>query len=145
LDVLQKIFWWGDNRLSLGLQPQEIWKCVENLFFVSSCQLLRGFPQIDNFGCSLCMKAIIFYIRNVFRVQFIQDWFGFMVFWHHFQQYFSYIVAVSFIGGGNRSKQRKPPTCLKSQLYHIILYTSPCSEIGVDRFRCRYKYSIYFF
>jgi hypothetical protein len=29
----------------------------------------------------------------------------------HFQQYFSYIVVVSFIGGGNR---RKPPTCRKS-------------------------------
>jgi len=28
-----------------------------------------------------------------------------------FQQYSSYIVAVSFIGGGNR---RKPPTCSKS-------------------------------
>jgi hypothetical protein len=25
----------------------------------------------------------------------------------HFQQYFSYIVAVSFIGGGNRSTWRK--------------------------------------
>jgi len=30
---------------------------------------------------------------------------------HHFQQYFSYIVAVSFIGGGNR---REPPICCKS-------------------------------
>ena len=29
----------------------------------------------------------------------------------HFQQYFSYIVAISFIGGWNR---RKSPTCLKS-------------------------------
>jgi hypothetical protein len=29
----------------------------------------------------------------------------------HFQQYFSYIVAVSFIDGGN---WRKPPTCRKS-------------------------------
>jgi hypothetical protein len=29
----------------------------------------------------------------------------------HFQQYFSYIVAVSFIFGGNR---KKPPTCGKS-------------------------------
>jgi hypothetical protein len=28
----------------------------------------------------------------------------------HFQQYFSYIVAVRFIGGGNRSTRRKPPT-----------------------------------
>ena len=33
------------------------------------------------------------------------------LFWFHFQQYFSYIVAVSFIGGGNQSIQRKPPTC----------------------------------
>jgi hypothetical protein len=31
-----------------------------------------------------------------------------------FQQYFSYIVVVSFIGGGNRSTRRKPQTCRKS-------------------------------
>jgi hypothetical protein len=31
---------------------------------------------------------------------------------HHFQPYISYIVAVSFIGGGNRRTRRKPPTCL---------------------------------
>jgi len=30
-----------------------------------------------------------------------------------FAQYFSYIVAISFIGWGNRSTQRKPPTCSK--------------------------------
>jgi hypothetical protein len=31
---------------------------------------------------------------------------------HHFQQYFSYIMAVSFIGEGNRStrKNDRPPT-----------------------------------
>ena len=29
----------------------------------------------------------------------------------HFQQYFSYIMAVSFIGGGNQGTQRKTPTC----------------------------------
>ena len=41
----------------------------------------------------------------------------------HFQQYFSYIVAVSFIGGWNRSTRRKPLTCRKSdELYHIKLY-----------------------
>jgi len=32
---------------------------------------------------------------------------------------FSYIVAVSFIGGGNRSIQRKPPTCRKSMTSFI--------------------------
>jgi hypothetical protein len=35
------------------------------------------------------------------------------VFKRHFQQYVSYIVAVSFIGGGNQGTRRKPPTCRK--------------------------------
>jgi len=30
------------------------------------------------------------------------------------KQYISYIVAVSFIGGGNRMTRRKTPTCRKS-------------------------------
>jgi hypothetical protein len=34
--------------------------------------------------------------------------------YRHFQQYYSYIVAVSFIGGGNRRTRIKPPTCRKS-------------------------------
>ena len=43
---------------------------------------------------------------------------------YNFQQFFSYIVAVSFIGGGNRSTRRKPLTCRKSltNFYHIMLY-----------------------
>jgi len=32
----------------------------------------------------------------------------------HFQQYFTYIVAVSFIGEGNWRTLRKLPTCRKS-------------------------------
>jgi hypothetical protein len=41
-----------------------------------------------------------------------------LMFWfygilRHFQQYFSYIMAVSFIGGGNQRTRRKPPTCRK--------------------------------
>ena len=48
---------------------------------------------------------------------------------NHFQQYFSYIVAVNFIGGGNRRTRRKPPTCRESLTnYHKILYTSPWSR-----------------
>ena len=42
----------------------------------------------------------------------------------HFQQYFSYIVAVSFIGGGNRSipgeNHRLPQ--VTDKLYFIILH-----------------------
>jgi len=37
-----------------------------------------------------------------------------MVLYRHFLQYFSYIMAVSFIGGGNRGTRRKLPTCGKS-------------------------------
>ena len=38
-------------------------------------------------------------------------------------QYFSYIMAVSFIGEGNRSTLRKPPTRqVTDKLYHIMLY-----------------------
>ena len=44
-------------------------------------------------------------------------------------QYFSYIVEVSFIGGGNKSTRRKPLTCCKSLTNCItkccIEYTSP--------------------
>ena len=46
-----------------------------------------------------------------------------------FKKYFSYIVAVSFIGGGNWSNRRKLPTCSKSLTNFItkccIEYTSP--------------------
>ena len=52
-----------------------------------------------------------------------------MVFYHHFQQYCSYLVSFSFIGGGNPSIRRKPPTCRKSFINFItkccIEYTSP--------------------
>ena len=60
----------------------------------------------------------------------------------HFQQYFSYIVTVSFIGEGNRSirvrirasvTRRKPPTRRKSLTHYItqccIEYTSPSTGL----------------
>ena len=36
----------------------------------------------------------------------------------------SYILAVSFIGGGNKSTGRKPETCpqVTDELYHTMLY-----------------------
>jgi hypothetical protein len=39
-----------------------------------------------------------------------------------FQQYFRYIVAVSLIGGGNRSSRRKHHRQVTDKLYHIMLY-----------------------
>jgi hypothetical protein len=63
------------------------------------------------------------------------DGFWFMVF-NTTCKYISvtkYIVAVSFIGGRNRSTRRKPPTCrnITDKLYHIMLYqcTSPSAGL----------------
>jgi hypothetical protein len=36
------------------------------------------------------------------------------------QQYFSYIMELSFTGGGNQSTGRKPPTCSMSLTNDII-------------------------
>ena len=74
---------------------------------------------------SLTMKLVIFIICTIF-----QGKFRFLIVFicsyyflcnslvcsvlRHFQQYFSYIMAVSFIGGGNRRTRRKPPTYRKS-------------------------------
>ena len=46
----------------------------------------------------------------------------------HFQQYFSYIVAVSFIGGGNRSTRRKHPTSHYKTLSHYVVSSTPPHE-----------------
>ena len=42
----------------------------------------------------------------------------------HFQQNFNYIVAVSFIDGGNRITRRKTSDLpqITDKLYHIMLY-----------------------
>ena len=59
--------------------------------------------------------------------------FGFsvMVFNCHFQQYFRYIMAVSFIGEGTRNTLRKSPTCRKS-LVNIMLYPVHPSWVGFE-------------
>jgi hypothetical protein len=52
-----------------------------------------------------------------------------MVFNATFHLYFIYIMAVGFIGEGNRSTHGKPPACRKSLTnfitYGCIEYTSP--------------------
>ena len=49
----------------------------------------------------------------------------------HFQQYFSYIVAVSFIGGGIQRTRRKSLSCrnVTDKLYQKMLYTSLWSRL----------------
>jgi len=52
----------------------------------------------------------IYYVPGNNYYKFVCLFDGFL---RHLQQYFSYIVAVSFIGGVNRRNRRKPPTCRK--------------------------------
>ena len=65
------------------------------------------------------LKEIVlsFFIINYPKEQILgrtNGWFGFTYgVLCHFQQYFSYIMALSFTGGGNQSIRRKPPTCCK--------------------------------
>ena len=74
-----------------------------------------------------------------------------MVFNATFQHYFSYIVAVSFIGGGNRSTGRRSPIWRKPRTifitYCCIEYTSPELHVLVrSRLRiytCKGKYRKY--
>jgi hypothetical protein len=49
------------------------------------------------------------------------------------QQYFSYIVEVSFIGGGNRSNRRKPPELpqVTDNMYHLMLYRVYLAMSGI--------------
>jgi len=44
----------------------------------------------------------------------IIDWLVYVGVKRHFQKHFSYIMAVSFVVGENRSTRRKPTTCRKS-------------------------------
>ena len=52
----------------------------------------------------------------------------------HFQQYLSYMVAVRFIGGGNQSTRRKPPTCRKSRqtVSHYVISSTPHHKQGFN-------------
>jgi len=47
--------------------------------------------------------------------------------YRHFEQYFSYITATSFSGGGSRSTLREPPTMGKQLVIFIACESSaPC-------------------
>jgi hypothetical protein len=52
-----------------------------------------------------------------------------------FQQYFNYIVAASFIGGGNRNTRRKPLTNLLNNVVHLVMSGIQTHTVSGDRHR----------
>ena len=124
---------------------------LQNLFIVTSfsvyCFLCRrkldcnlsltslfSFPKVDKNRAFLNLRC--FYTFSYFLIAELclekQFRLGFSYFVkRHFQQYFSYIVTVSFIGGGNRSTQRKPSTChkpLTNITSHNVVSSTPHHE-----------------
>ena len=80
-----------------------------------------------------CIKSVLSNpvqgrIQSVIEILFCYGYCGFT-----FNNCFSYIMMVSFIGGGNWSTRRKPPTCRKSltKLYTIILYRAHLIMSGI--------------
>ena len=95
------------------------------------CTVFCG-PLVVVSSCSVYLFTVyLFWLHfNIFKL-FLYVLFGwFMVFNATFNNIFVfqlyYMVAVSFIGGGNRSTYIKPPTCRKSltNLYHIMKVVS---------------------
>ena len=124
-----------ENTYLIYMQHKRIWKymiCMISINKCWTCPLLQlkikitwnlllfnensflvvfyiiGLKKIYNYEITLLLPVTVFFIIvYIIRIRV-------MVFKCHFQQYFSYIVVVSFIGGGNRSTRRKPPTRSKT-------------------------------
>jgi hypothetical protein len=82
---------------------------------------------IYNYLCNQCLSPLILRVRISIRARCttLCD----KVCQCHFQQYFSYIMAVSFIGGGNGVTENTTDLLhITDKLYHITLCTSPWSR-----------------
>jgi hypothetical protein len=52
------------------------------------------------------------------------------------QQYFSYIMKVNFIAGGNRNTRRKPPTCHTFSVLGFFCNSNCPQESAYQKFTC---------
>ena len=124
MELSQKLFFWG-----LWNFPKSIfWGIMElsqKYFFWALWNFPKSFFFFDYGTFPNVVFPPSFYWLNkgdrkieisqtaAFRLSIING-FCLMVFNATFNKYFSYIMVVSFIGGGNRSFRREPPTCRKS-------------------------------
>ena len=75
----------------------------------------------------IMLKEVITFVIDPRVIFFLKDWLIYCVSCH-FQQYFSYIMAISFSGGRSRSTRREPPIMGK-QLVNFI--TCGCDSSAV--------------
>jgi hypothetical protein len=97
------------------------WTC-HNSVWGSSWLWLYG-SWIYNYLWNQCLSPLMLWVWISIRAR------------CHFQQYFSYIVAVSFIGGGNQRTWKKPLTCRKSltNVVYLALIEIQTHNISGDR------------
>ena len=69
-------------------------------------------------------------LKNLIRVEFDCLFDGV---WRHFQQYFSYIVAVNFIGGENHQHVASHWQTLEHKVVHLALIEIWTHNISGDR------------
>ena len=99
-----------------------------------TCPKPGKWPIVCVCSCVFLLLRLTLFLRYLHWI--FEEWGRFMV----LNATFSYIVAVSFIGGGNRSIRRKQPTCNKS-LTNFITYC--CIECIPDTYwqsTWRYKF-----
>jgi hypothetical protein len=117
------------------------------LYFVGSVLLIfLVFGVVGFFSprpvCCVPNVACVPGLSFRFSLTFIHTYLGFSLLiwissrsygvWHHFQQYYSYIVSVGFIGGENRSTRMKPQVWCKSLTNFItMLYRVHLAMIGI--------------
>jgi hypothetical protein len=103
----EKVRWSLLSVRSAGKIKQSIWKCS-------------------------CKKSFIF----LKQITFFSNEIIFHVFFHTNKVEYSYIEGVSFIGVGNRSTRRKPPTCAShwQSLSHVVSSTPRLGGIRTHNF-----------
>jgi len=107
------VFFWVKFKFEFEIK---VWMFIINNY------IHGGYPSLKLVPLSK-VKHCCWYKRRVQQKSWsgLSVWFGLVYgVQRHFQQYFSYIVAVSFIVGGSRSTRSKPPTCRKSLTNFII-------------------------
>jgi hypothetical protein len=107
-----------------------IWWCPSHtlLWFSSSCvpYIIASLSGLSIFDCPFGILWFMVFNASLSNASVI-SWRSVLLVEEQFEQYFSYIVEVSFIGGRNQSTRRKPPTNFITQC--CIEYTSPWTGI----------------